>query len=140
MWRRSRAREVALQILFEEDLNPDHSLAAADRFLRRRLHHDPALVDFATGLVAGVRRHRAELDARLAARAAHWSLRRMAATDRNVLRLGAYEILYTDTPERVAITEAVDLARRFGSRQSGPFVNGLLDGVAQERPHATQNP
>jgi N utilization substance protein B len=118
---------VALQVLFEEDLNPDHSLAVAERFIRRRLHHDPALVDFAAGLVAGVRRHRAELDTLLAARAEHWSLRRMAVTDRNVLRLGAYEILFSDTPDRVAINEAVELARRFGTRQSGQFVNGLLD-------------
>ncbi|MCU0960983.1 MAG: transcription antitermination factor NusB [Pirellulaceae bacterium] len=137
MWRRSRAREVALQVLFQEDLNPDHSLAAADRFIRRRLHHDPALVDFATGLIAGVRRHRPELDALLAARAAHWSLRRMAATDRNVLRLGAYEILHTDTPGRVAINEAVELARRFGTRQSGQFVNGLLDHLVSAAPRET---
>lgn len=124
---------MALQVLFQEDLNPDHDLEAADRFIRRRLHYDAALVDFAIGLIAGVRRHRAELDALLTARAAHWSLRRMAATDRNVLRLGAYEILFTDTPERVVINEAVELARRFGTRQSGLFVNGLLDRVARER-------
>lgn len=137
MWRRSRAREVALQVLFQEDLNPHHSLAVADRFIRRRLHHDAALVDFATGLVVGVRRHRTELDTLLTARAANWSLRRMAATDRNVLRLGAFEILFTDTPERVAINEAVDLAQRFGTHQSAQFVNGLLDGVARARSDGT---
>ncbi len=119
-----------MQVLFEEDLNPDHSLAAADRFIRRRLRRDAALVEFATKLVTGVRRHRAELDALLAARAEHWSLHRMAVTDRNVLRLGAYEILFSGTPSRVAINEAVELARRFGSRQSGQFVNGVLDHVA----------
>ena len=59
--------------------------------------------------------------------AENWSLKRMAATDRNILRLGAYEILHTDTPDRVAIDEAVELAKRFGSAQSAQFVNGILD-------------
>ncbi len=59
--------------------------------------------------------------------AENWSLNRMAATDRNILRLGAYEILHTDTPDRVAIDEAVELAKRFGSAQSAQFVNGILD-------------
>ena len=68
-----------------------------------------------------------ELDLMLSRTADNWSLTRMVATDRNVLRLGAFEILYTDTPDRVAINEAVDLAKRYGTAQSGPFVNGILD-------------
>ena len=132
MSRRSRAREVVLQVLFEDDLNPSHSLTASDRFLQQRLHHDPVLVEFATALLAGVRRHRPEVDRLLADRAQNWSLRRMAVTDRNVLRFGAYEILFTDIPDRAAINEAVDLARRFGSRQSGQFVNGILDRFLKE--------
>jgi N utilization substance protein B len=132
MSRRSRAREVVLQVLFEDDLNPSHSLTASDRFLEQRLNRDPVLVEFATALLAGVRRHRQELDQLLADRAQNWSLRRMAVTDRNVLRLGAYEILFTDVPARAAINEAVDLARRFGTRQSGNFVNGILDRFLKE--------
>ena len=68
-----------------------------------------------------------ELDELVGRTADNWSLERMAATDRNVLRLGAYEILYTDTPDRVAINEAVELAKRYGRNQSAPFVNGILD-------------
>jgi transcription antitermination protein NusB len=132
MSRRSRAREVVLQVLFEDDLNPSHSLTASDRFLEQRLNRDPVLVEFATALLAGVRRHRQELDQLLADRAENWSLRRMAVTDRNVLRLGTYEILFTDIPARAAINEAVDLARRFGTRQSGNFVNGILDRFLKE--------
>ena len=75
----------------------------------------------------GVRRNQQELDDLLAKTADNWSLGRMAATDRNVLRLGAYEILFTETPARVAINEAVELAKRFGSANSAPFVNGILD-------------
>ena len=87
----------------------------------------PELVEFANSLIGGVRRNRAELDALLEQTADHWSLERMAATDRNVLRLGAYEILYADTPGRVAINEAVELAKRYGTGQSSRFVNGILD-------------
>jgi transcription antitermination protein NusB len=126
MARRSRAREVALQVLYQDDLNPLHNPADDERFVRNRLHA-AELVEFASSLVAGVRRNRQELDDRLAQTADHWSLERMAATDRNVLRLGAFEILHSETPDRVAINEAVELAKRFGSKQSAQFVNGILD-------------
>lgn len=126
MARRSRAREVALQVLYQDDLNPQHNPDDDQRFVRNRLHA-PELEEFASSLVAGVRRNLQELDQVLAQTADHWSLERMAATDRNVLRLGAYEILYSETPDRVAINEAVELAKRFGSKQSAQFVNGILD-------------
>ena len=134
MSRRSRVREVVLQVLFEEDMNPTHSMVASDKFVRQRLDHDQELIDFAMSLVSGVRRNRPELDQMLADRAANWSLKRMAVTDRNVLRLGAYEMLFTDTPPRVVINEAIDLARRFGTEQSAQFVNGVLDRFVDEAP------
>lgn len=127
MWRRSRARDVALQVLYEDDINPGHSMVASSRFVRRRLNHEEALIDFANSLVAGVRINRQYLDEQLRRWTENWSVKRMAVTDRNVLRLGAFEILFTDTPNRVAIDEAVELARRFGTHQSAHFVNGVLD-------------
>ena len=135
MARRSRAREIALQVLYQDDLNPTHNPADDQQFVRGRLR-DAELVEFADSLIAGVRRNRQELDQVLAQTADHWSLERMAATDRNVLRLGAYEILHADTPDRVAINEAVELAKRFGSKQSAQFVNGILDRllVGHEKP------
>jgi len=129
MSRRSRAREVALQVLYQDDLNPSQRVVRTDRFVRTRLRDDGALVEFAQQLIAGVRRHRDELDQVLMASAENWSLPRMAVTDRNALRLGAYEILMTDIPDRVAINEAVNLARRFGTDQSALFVNGILDRI-----------
>ena len=132
MTRRSRAREVALQILYEDDLNPSRNLKTADDFLRRRLQPDERLIEFARSLVAGVRRNRAELDTVLAERAENWSLERMAVTDRNILRLAAYEMIYSDTPGQVAINEAVELAKRYGGRQSPQFVNGVLDRLLKE--------
>jgi N utilization substance protein B len=127
MSRRSRAREVVLQLLYQDDLNPDRQLSKDDEFIRSRLHGNEELCTFAKSLLSGVRRNRGELDGMLSQRADNWSLERMAATDRNVLRLGAYEILYAETPPRVAINEAVDLAKRFGAKQSAQFVNGVLD-------------
>jgi N utilization substance protein B len=88
---------------------------------------------FAKELVTGVCRSRRDLDARLAVHSENWRIDRMAAVDRNVLRIGAYEILHTDTPAAIAIDEAVELARRFASDRSPGFVNGILDSVARER-------
>jgi N utilization substance protein B len=113
-------------VLYQDDLNPPGDPAGADALLQSRLGSG-ALVEFARSLVAGVQRHREEMDALIEEGAENWSLRRMAATDRNILRLGAYEILHTDTPPRVAVNEAVELAKRFGSAQSAQFVNGILD-------------
>jgi N utilization substance protein B len=97
--------------------------------VRNRLRHQDEVVEFALSLLRGTRRNRPELDALLVARADNWSLRRMAATDRNILRMAAYELLFTQTPGRVVINEAVELAKRFGSKQSAQFVNGILDGL-----------
>jgi N utilization substance protein B len=139
MARRSRAREVALQALYQSDLNPDGSQDQLGRFLAARLP-DEDLREFAKQLVLGVRRNQAELDALVEQRAANWSLRRMAATDRNVLRLAAYEIRYTDTPGRVAIDEAIELAKRFGAAQSAQFVNGILDKLLDKAPRTSSAP
>ncbi len=121
-----------MQVLFQDDLNPGGNPAVADQFLRGRLKSED-LISFGQSLVAGVRRNRAELDELLDRIADNWSLQRMATTDRNVLRLGAYEILYADTPARVAINEAVELAKRFGSAQSAQFVNGILDRFLEKQ-------
>jgi N utilization substance protein B len=128
---RSRAREVALQALYQEDLNPQESPKMLSRFLASNLNNED-LRDFARQLVMGVKRNQEELDSLLEAQADNWSLRRMAATDRNVLRLGAYEIRYSNTPDRVAIDEAIELAKRFGAANSSQFVNGILDKLLKE--------
>ena len=127
MTRRSRAREVALQLLYQRDLNPHVARPDVERFARERLR-DPAVVPFSLGLVDGVAAHAEEIDRRLGEAAENWRLPRMAAVDRNVLRLGAYELLCTpETPANVALDEAIELARRYGSADSPAFVNGVLD-------------
>lgn len=142
MTQRSRAREVALQILFEDDVNPRPKVEDLDRFVRGRLGSD-AMRPFCLSLILGVRRNLAEIDRLLEDIAENWSVKRMAATDRNVMRIGAYELLYTDTPYRVAINEAVELAKRFGSANSAPFVNGILDKLphrSKENPQGSGEP
>ena len=127
MSRRSRAREIVLQVLYQDDLNSDQPEDIRLKFISSRLNQDQALIDFALQLLAGVREHQEQVDVRLEETARNWRLSRMAATDRNVLRLGAYEILYTDTPDRVVINEAIELAKRYGTNNSSQFVNGVLD-------------
>ena len=133
MTRRSRAREVALQLLFQRDHNPNVSRGAVADFARARLNNGP-LEAFGLGLYDGVVAHLDDIDRRLGAAAENWRLPRMAAVDRNVLRLGAYELLFApDTPAGVAIDEAIELARRYGSAGSPAFVNGVLDRLLQMR-------
>jgi transcription antitermination protein NusB len=139
MARRSRARETALQLLYRQDLNPAGNLESAGEFIEERLE-DQALRDFCWKLFTGALEWRNVIDTRIEEVAANWSLRRMAPTDRNVLRLGAYELLYTDTPNRVVIDESLELAKKFGNAQSSQFVNGILDQlmptVGDESPDA----
>lgn len=131
MSQRSRAREVALQILFEDDVNPRQTASELTQFVNGRISTEP-MREFALQLILGVRSNQAEIDAQLQAIAENWSIKRMAPTDRNVLRVGAYELLYTDTPFRVAINEAVELSKRFGSANSPQFVNGILDKLPRK--------
>ena len=133
MSRRSRAREIVLQVLYQDDLNADTPEVARQRFIAGRLRGDVQLIEFAQRLLAGVQEHKDVLDEHLSKTADNWKLRRMATTDRNVLRLGAYEILYTDTPDRVAINEAIDLAKRYGTDNSAQFVNGVLDRLMKSK-------
>jgi N utilization substance protein B len=128
--RRSRAREVALQLLFQRDVNASVSRPAIERFAANRLSDSDAEA-FCLSLFDGVVRHLGDINARLAAASENWKLQRMAASDRNVLRLGTYEIIYAaePTPGPVALDEAIELARRYGSKDSAAFVNGVLDKV-----------
>jgi N utilization substance protein B len=127
MTRRSRAREVALQLLFERDHNAHMDRKELERFVRDRLR-EPILRTFCHVLYEGVLANLADIDKRLSEAADNWRLPRMATVDRNALRLGAFELLHhPETPPAVAFDEAIELARRFGTADSPAFVNGVLD-------------
>ena len=131
MSRRSRARELALQMLYQKDLNPEVPADVVRAMIRERIR-DAGLQQFAWSLFAGVMECRNQIDERIQETAENWTMGRMAPTDRNILRLGAFELLYTDTPAGAIIDEAIELAKRFGSAQSSQFVNGILDRMIPE--------
>jgi N utilization substance protein B len=129
-----------LQLLFQHDLNPRVPRPVIERFAADRLH-DPDLAAFCLTLYDGVQAHRQEIDRSLASAAENWRLPRMAAVDRNILRLGAFEVLHVpETPPAVALNEAIDLARRYGSADSPAFVNGVLDKVRKTTAPAEPQP
>lgn len=132
MARRSRVRQIVFQVLFEDDLNPKNNPAHGDAYIEEHVATEE-LVEFAKDLVSGVRRNRAELDRAISRAADNWSLERMAVSDRTAIRIGAYEILRTETPDPVAVDEAIELAKLFGAATSGQFVNGILDRVMREK-------
>lgn len=136
MIRRTRAREVALQLLFQRDLNPKPvPRAAVERFARDRLD-DGESAAFCLALYDGVNAHKAAIDALLTATASNWRLSRMMPADRNVLRLGVYELRHATErqPIPVLLNEAIELSRRFGTADSPGFVNGVLDKIAKTTP------
>jgi N utilization substance protein B len=134
MTRRSRAREIALQLLFWRDLNPSAERPAIEQFVRDRLR-DPALAPFCLELYDAVVARGDEIDRLLTSAAENWRLTRMAVVDRNVLRLGTAELLAAtaDAPAAVVINEAIELARRYGAKDSPTFVNGVLDRIHRVR-------
>ena len=138
---RYASRQAALQVLFALDLAP--AGGSVDEVFERvsdNFDLPEGARAFAKQLVCGVIGEREAIDATLASLAHNWRLPRMAVVDRNVLRLGAYEILHTDTPAAVAIDQAVALARRFGAEGSAGFVNGVLDAVARASGRAQDRP
>ena len=131
---RKRSRAAALQVLFSfEFADREGRRADAQEIFEEAGQHfelPEGARTFAKEIVVGVAGHRAELDVLLAAHARHWRVERMASVDRNVLRIGAWELVHSDAPTPVVIDEAVQLARRFGGDRSPGFVNGVLDAVA----------
>lgn len=127
---RSRCRELALQVLYQAEYI-GHRQGEAIRFYRHFQEREK-VPPYLVKLVEGVAAHQEELDALIRQYSEHWRLERMAAVDRNLLRLALYELLYEpEIPAKVVINEAVELAKRFGSEESGAFINGILDRIRQ---------
>jgi transcription antitermination protein NusB len=137
--RRRKARELALQLLYQNDLagtEPGEMFAHTEEFVEAR----PDVQEYASRLVLGTIERRKELDARLSERSEHWRLGRMPAVDRNLLRLALFELLYEDdTPDAVVIDEAVEIAKKFSTPSSGSFVNGVLDAIRRAE-YGPKNP
>jgi N utilization substance protein B len=136
-----RARECALQVLFELDgLSAEDATAAVDEALEKFWKHlapemaeNDATLQYAERVVRRVVKNRAGLDEAIESKLHNWKLDRMSRVDRSILRLGAYELLIARVQTRIAVTQAVELAKAFGTEESGAFVNGVLDRVATLR-------
>lgn len=130
---RRRGREIALQALYLAEITKMDAEKAL-RSINYQQQVDPQIMKFAEGLANGTMEHVAELDSLIKKIARNWEIDRMAALDRNILRLGAYEIIYElETPVSVIIDEAVEIAKTFSTNDSGKFVNGILDKIKEER-------
>ncbi len=149
--KRRLARELALAFLYQKDMV--RSDTSEDKQARLRwpfrgpddgedygiddlgkAYDTRDVREFAAALADGTMAHLAEIDAAIAERAEHWKIERMPVVDRNILRLGVYELLYRDDiPPKVSINEAVDLAKRYCDEPSGAFINGVLDNLAVSR-------
>ncbi|MBV9488556.1 MAG: transcription antitermination factor NusB [Verrucomicrobia bacterium] len=144
MGKRRDGREVALQLLFHWDLNGCEDLSADDLSRFWALRTVPAnLKEFAVQLVQGVIQHHAEIDERISRYTANYELKRISAVDRNLLRLAIYEMWHVpDVPPVVAINEAIDIAKKYGTEESSRFVNGVLDRIKMDlkRPLRTALP
>ncbi|MCP9452851.1 MAG: transcription antitermination factor NusB [Nitrospira sp.] len=133
MGSRRRAREWALQILFQYDIHGERG-PWLDEFWKT-LHADPETRAFTERLVAGVLEHKAELDLVIGSYSTNWKVNRMPIIDRNILRAGLYELFWLDdVPPRVTLDEAIELAKRYGDDEAAKFINGLLDRVLMKEP------
>jgi len=128
---RRKAREDALQILYQLDLNQDSTPEAGLFHFERSFSKDATPLDpFTQRLVTGVTTHLKEIDAKIVRVSEHWRPDRMAVVDRNILRLGVFELEYCDDiPATVSINEMIEIAKQFGSANSAAFINGVLDKV-----------
>jgi len=129
MGRRTKARECALQMLYQWDMTQDSLARVIDAFWKVRTTTDETRV-IAERLVKGTFRERKEVDEAITAASKNWRFERIAAVDKNILRLAVYELMRElETPTSVILDEAIELAKRFGEKDSPPFVNGVLDAI-----------
>jgi N utilization substance protein B len=133
--RRTKARERALQALYQIDVAATDLDEALSRFWRSFEPVEREVMALAEELVRGVARHRREIDDAIEGVSQNWRLDRMARVDRNILRLAVFELAHrSDAPVNVVIDEAIELGKKYGSESSGAFVNGVLDRIAAGLP------
>ena len=130
MGKRSKSREIALQVLYQIDVS-NNDVEEAFNLFWHNFTPSEDLKDFSQIIVQGVYHHIEEIDAIIEHYSEHWRLKRMSIVDRNVLRSAIFELMFcADVPTKVVLNEAVELGKKFGSNKSGSFVNGILDKVA----------
>lgn len=131
-----RARVVALQVLFSKALNPTQG--GQEEMIAERVKHDEEQIRYANRLINGVGLRMEELDAQIEAVLENWKFSRLAETDKNVLRIGIYELMNIREPVAIIMNEAIEIAKEYGDKKSGSFVNGVLDRIRKNLEEAGQ--
>ncbi len=130
--RRRKARELALKMLYQMELNGGDAETALRKFCEI-FPYQKEIVDYSRFLLVGINREQRRLDQYIEKASEHWKLSRFTYVDKNILRIGAYEMLFSpDVPPKVAIDEAIELGKKFGSEDSKDFINGILDRILRE--------
>ena len=130
MRKRTKAREIALKILYQSEITRREIKLVMQNFFDMMEAVDKNVEEFSHRIALGVEEHLEEIDQVITKHATNWQLKRMAIIDRNILRLGVYELLFApDIPPKVTINEAVELAKKYGDIESSKFVNGILDKI-----------
>ncbi len=145
MGTRRRSRELAMQVLFQMEVNRNDSNEAIELFCRHfRVPRDAK--PFFLQLVEGVSEFQDEIDRLIESFSSNWKISRMSGVDRNIMRVAIYELLYCeDIPPKVSINEAIDIGKKFGTEDSGGFINGIMDSIRisiedRPAPSGKQNP
>ena len=136
MRKRSKAREYVLQMLYQVDITRGNWQETLNSFWESNEQENISveLKDFSAGLLGGVIEHMQEIDKKISKYAENWQLERMAFVDRNIMRLGCFELIFReDIPPKVTINEAVELAKKYSGSESGKFVNAILDQIKIEK-------
>jgi len=129
---RRRAREIALQVLYQREFNRLEFQEVLNLFWNN-FEVLKGARDFSERIIRGIEQHQEDLDRIIEQYSSNWKIDRMAHVDRNILRIAVYELLYCDDiPPKVAINEAIDIGKKYGSEDSGAFINGVLDRVKSE--------
>ena len=140
MRRRTLSREHALKILYQFDITKRPMEAVVQSYWQAEETKDQEIIAYANLLAQGISAHVQEIDQKISDYATNWQIKRMAIIDRNVMRIGLYELQHTtDIPPKVAINEAVELAKKYGDLESSKFVNGILDKIHKKEIVEPQN-
>ncbi len=134
MRKRTKAREYALKVLYQMEMTKDGHAEALKSFWEREPEKEESVKEFASQLVKGVADNIKEIDEAITKYATNWQIGRMAVVDRNILRMATFEMLHLDDiPPKVSVNEAVDMAKKYGDKDSGKFVNGILDKIIKKK-------
>lgn len=134
MRQRSKGRSLALQYLYQMDIRKEVSSHETLIEFFENMEVDMELTQFASKLLEGVSTNKEKIDEMIASCLTNWDITRISAVDRNILRIACYELIYCpDVPSRVAVNEAIELGKNFGSKESGGFINGVLDKILKTK-------